>query len=93
MPAGAAPRVVNTWWASARWRGPQGLSGRLSVDEVFTTMTGAPRGGGRAGWDDEVLTPTSGDCGGSFGDGVSATGSSSVGDDGGSDVLEHREAN
>jgi hypothetical protein len=39
---------------------PVWLTGGLSVDEVFTTTTGAPWGGGRAGRGDEVLTPTVG---------------------------------
>jgi hypothetical protein len=36
------------------------LTGGLPVDEVFTTTTGAPQGGGRAMWGDEILTPNGG---------------------------------
>jgi hypothetical protein len=73
---------------------PARLAGGLPVDEAFTTTTGAPRGGGRARWGDEILTETVGRWrGGCFRDGVPAIGSSSGGDGGGGDVLEHWEAN
>jgi hypothetical protein len=72
------------------------LTDGLPVDEVFTTTTRAPRGGGRARWDDEILTAIVGQrrgAGGSFGNGVLVTGSSSDGDSDSGDVLEHQEVN
>jgi hypothetical protein len=50
-------------------------------------------GGGWAIWGDEILTEQwVNDEGGSYGDGVPATGSSSGADSDGGDILEHREA-
>jgi hypothetical protein len=75
---------------------PTRLAGGLPVNEVFTTTTEAPRGGGRARWGDGILTAMVGqrrEGGGGFSDVVPATGSSSGGDNGSGDVLDHREAN
>jgi hypothetical protein len=71
------------------------LASGLPDDEVFTSSTGALRGGVWARWGDEILTTTVGRhrVGGDFGDDVLTTWSSFGGDDGGGDVLEHREAN
>jgi hypothetical protein len=38
---------------------PTWLAGGLQVDEVFTSTTGAPRGGGQARWHGRGLTLTS----------------------------------
>jgi hypothetical protein len=72
------------------------LSSGLPDEEVFTSSIGALWGGGRARWGDEILTATAGRWrggGDSFSDGVPATGSSSGGEGGGGDVVEHQETN
>jgi hypothetical protein len=94
----ATPSGTTAWPAHFSRRGaapwPAWLTSGLHVNEVFTTMTGAPRGGGRARWGNEIHIPMVGRWWrGGFSGRVPVTGSSSGGNGGDGDVLEHQEAN